>query len=314
MFCFSGPPWPSGSQTPFAPEGPFRTSAACAWPAVGARPNQRGRLSTRDTLDYERWLQIARDLSTNHKRREKKKRPDGGEPPIPPPIPPPTSPIPIPPPPPRSQAAPTTTATNNIHHRAARRPPPPPPRSQAVPTTTTTKLHGLHHHHHHHCQSGGGAGPQHQCRQIIAKCGLVERVCWRATSLSQEKERELMLDGWQWFDWYIQLAACGSVSDLEHYVANPHKWAARRGEIDIVMSDHIPVWLRAGPGKVCVGAAALQADRDWDRERKRLRTSGGDGPDARPRTTRPGPGAAQRWRTTLIARQAISNWSRGFIQ
>jgi hypothetical protein len=190
-------------------------------------------------------------------------------------------------------------------------------------------------------------GREKYSQNLANKAELAERKTQRITGLSTTQESARMKAGWLAFDRALWLAAAGSLEDLQGLVALPDLWVRDRARLVLLFSDQVPVWLQVGAGRLLVDKrtlriAKVQSQLKRDRRRKLLLTATGSSNAAATalqellnreaaeeasalaqaeaalelqaaapvRTQTRGPGGNDRWRVSLVCRQAIFNYGQ----
>jgi hypothetical protein len=166
---------------------------------------------------------------------------------------------------------------------------------------------------------------------LANKANLADRKVQRVTSLSLEEEARRLKTGWQCFDMALYLGGCASQEEVAGLVADGAAWVADRQKGVLLFSDQVPVWLQVEAGRVLARkedlkqaktVSKLKRDNRQQRMGQLEDAKGSKQPELsslspleeaeeqrqqaqQQRTQVRGAGGNDRWRVSLVCRQAV---------
>ena len=154
--------------------------------------------------------------------------------------------------------------------------------------------------------------------RLVIVCGLRARTCQQTANLSHEEETLRLETAWRLFDQLVSQAASPEVCEALP-VADPYEWAVHRSQTAITMSDQAQAQPWASLDQ-CVEAQGTTKQRKIRRDNRQRRQAAKAKAKVKGRPkakAKAGPrvasarrehGVAARWRVSLVARQAVTNY------
>ncbi|CAJ1449715.1 unnamed protein product [Effrenium voratum] len=143
---------------------------------------------------------------------------------------------------------------------------------------------------------------------LAVKAGLRERTCQTIRNLSQSEVAGRVRTAWRLYDQNLYAAAQPDVQP-ELPVHDRESWVTHRRETGLTFSDQIPVWLLPPPSKLLTSVRRLQTAAEQRKVRQEQRKNKEPVTvEPQTKTARESPGKPPRWRVSLVARQAVSDY------